>query len=165
MMTWTQKETSLLKDLKNQEQLCVDKYGKYADEACDPELKQLFRTIQQAEQGHLQSVTSLLNGQLPQPGGQQGQQDQQYRQQIHRTEEKIAKGPEICPIFLPGDGNQGLAGEQVVDGHGEKPGNLFQRNTAGVASAGFPFGNSGAGHIKGVGKLFLGQRFLFPEFL
>lgn len=80
MMTWTQKETSLLKDLKNQEQLCVNKYGKYADEACDPELKQLFRTIQQAEQGHLQSVTSLLNGQLPQPGGQQGQQDQQKPQ-------------------------------------------------------------------------------------
>lgn len=28
-MTWTQKETSLLKDLKDQEQLCVDKYAEY----------------------------------------------------------------------------------------------------------------------------------------
>lgn len=77
MMTWTQKEASLLKDLKGQEQLCVDKYGKYADEACDPELKELFRTIQQVEQGHLNTVTTLLNGQMPQQGNAQKQQNQQ----------------------------------------------------------------------------------------
>ena len=77
MMTWTQKEASLLKDLKGQEQLCVDKYGKYADEACDPELKELFRTIQQVEQGHLDTVTTLLNGQMPPQGNQQNQQNQQ----------------------------------------------------------------------------------------
>ena len=77
MMTWTQKETSLLKDLKGQEQLCVDKYGKYADEACDPELKELFRTIQQVEQGHLDTVTALLNGQMPPQGNTQKQQSQQ----------------------------------------------------------------------------------------
>ena len=39
MITWTQKEASLLRDLKSQEQLCVDKYGKYAAAACDPELQ------------------------------------------------------------------------------------------------------------------------------
>ena len=79
MMTWTQKEASLLKDLKSQEQLCVDKYGKYAQEACDPELRNIFRQIQQTEQGHLQTVTTLLNGQMPQQGGQ-GQQNQQQLQ-------------------------------------------------------------------------------------
>ncbi len=77
MMTWTQKESSLLTDLKNQEQLCVDKYGKYADEAHDPELQQLFRSIQQVEQGHLQTVNTLLDGQMPQ---QQGQQQKQKKQ-------------------------------------------------------------------------------------
>ena len=28
-MQWTQKETDLLKDLKGQEQLCVDKYTRH----------------------------------------------------------------------------------------------------------------------------------------
>ena len=32
-MTLTQKETSLLKDLKGQEELCIGKYGRYAAEA------------------------------------------------------------------------------------------------------------------------------------
>ena len=79
MMTWTQKEASLLKDLKGQEQLCVDKYGKYADEAHDPELKALFRQIQQTEQSHLQTVNTLLNGQMPQQNGQQNQQQNPQR--------------------------------------------------------------------------------------
>lgn len=91
MMTWTQKEASLLKDLKGQEQLCVDKYGKYAEQACDHELKQIFRTIQQVEQSHLQSVTSLLNGQMPQQNGQ-SQQGQQNQQQPQRYAEFPSQG-------------------------------------------------------------------------
>jgi len=81
MMNWTQKEASLLKDLKGQEQLCVDKYGKYACQAHDPELKQLFRSIQQTEQQHLQTVTGLLNGQMPQQTGRQSQQTAQAANQ------------------------------------------------------------------------------------
>lgn len=81
MMNWTQKEASLLKDLKSQEQLCVDKYGKYAQQAHDPELQQLFRQIQQTEQQHLQTVTTLMNGQFPQQGAQQ--QNQQAQQAPH----------------------------------------------------------------------------------
>jgi len=34
-MTLTQKESSLIKDLKSQEKLCIDKYTKGANEACD----------------------------------------------------------------------------------------------------------------------------------
>ena len=64
-MNWTQKETSLLKDLKDQEQLCVDKYGKYARQANDPELQQIFRDIRQTEQQHLQTVTGWLGEQPP----------------------------------------------------------------------------------------------------
>ena len=44
-MNLTQKETGLLKDLKDQEQLCVDKYTKYSNDACSQELKDLFCSI------------------------------------------------------------------------------------------------------------------------
>ncbi len=65
-MNWTQKETSLLKDLKNQEQLCVDKYGEYAKRANDPELRALFEDIRRTEQQHLQTVSTWLGEQPPQ---------------------------------------------------------------------------------------------------
>ena len=64
-MNWTQKETSLLKDLKNQEQLCVDKYAEYAKRAHDPELKQLFEDIRQTEQQHLTTVCTWLGEGTP----------------------------------------------------------------------------------------------------
>ena len=61
-MTLTQKETTLLSDLKSQEQLCVEKYNKYSQMAHDPELKNLFSTLSQNEQKHLDTVTQILNG-------------------------------------------------------------------------------------------------------
>lgn len=70
---WTQKELAYLKDLKAKEQLCVDKYRKYAEQALDPALKALFESIGQVEQHHVQLVEGMLNGQLPQqqPGAAQ----------------------------------------------------------------------------------------------
>ena len=41
MMQLSQKETELLKDMKNTEKLCIDKYTKAAEQAHDPQLKQL----------------------------------------------------------------------------------------------------------------------------
>lgn len=70
-MMWTQKEASLLEDLKAQEKLCIEKYGKYAQQAKDPQLKQLFSQIQQTEQQHEQTVTQMLNGTIPQLNQQQ----------------------------------------------------------------------------------------------
>ena len=64
-MNWTQKETSLLKDLKDQEQLCVDKYAEYAKRAHDPELKQLFEDIRATEQQHLTTVCTWLGEGTP----------------------------------------------------------------------------------------------------
>ena len=61
-MTLTQKETTLLSDLKSQEQLCIDKYSKYAAEACDATLKNLFTEIKTTEQGHLNTVNRILSG-------------------------------------------------------------------------------------------------------
>ena len=61
-MTLTQKETDILKDLKSQEQLCIDKYKKYESEACDAELKKVFSHLRQAEENHLMTVCKMLSG-------------------------------------------------------------------------------------------------------
>ncbi|AET67164.1 coat F domain-containing protein [Desulfosporosinus orientis DSM 765] len=74
----SQKEQSLLMDQKTHEETCVDKYAKYANQAQDPQLKQLFNTYSAKEQEHLNSINQLLSGQVPNVGGQQNQgQNQQ----------------------------------------------------------------------------------------
>lgn len=67
-MTLTQKETTLLQDLKSQEQLCVDKYAKYSSDACDSNLKNLFSQIRQTEQQHLDTINQIVGGTVPQLG-------------------------------------------------------------------------------------------------
>ena len=52
-MKLTQKETALLKDLKASEELCIEKYGTYAERAEDPELKQLFETWAEGDDSEL----------------------------------------------------------------------------------------------------------------
>ena len=61
-MTLTSKERDILNDLKSQEQLCINKYQKYEAEACDPQLKGIFKELGDAEQSHLQTVSKLLMG-------------------------------------------------------------------------------------------------------
>lgn len=61
-MTLTQKENSLLTDLKGQEQLCIEKYSMYSERACDPELKQLFASIKSTEQTHLDTINRIIGG-------------------------------------------------------------------------------------------------------
>ena len=61
-MTLTQKEHGLLCDLKTQEQLCIEKYTKYENEACDPQLKTLFAKIKTTEQSHLDTVNRIMGG-------------------------------------------------------------------------------------------------------
>lgn len=61
-MNLTQKETALLKDLKSQEELCIEKYGKYGADACDGALKNLFGSIRATEQSHLATVEKILGG-------------------------------------------------------------------------------------------------------
>ena len=68
-MQLTQKETMLLKDLKDQEQLCVDKYQKYATDAADPQLKALFSQIASTEQQHYDTLTQIESSTPPAPGG------------------------------------------------------------------------------------------------
>ena len=61
-MALTQKETTLLSDLKSQEQLCIDKYTRYESEACDGALKNLFSEIRQTETTHLDTINRILGG-------------------------------------------------------------------------------------------------------
>ena len=61
-MTLTQKESTLLSDLKSQEQLCVEKYGKYEQDAHDPCLKSLFKSIKSTEEGHLSTISRIMSG-------------------------------------------------------------------------------------------------------
>lgn len=69
-MNWTQKEKNFLKDLQSEEKLCIEKYHKAAEAACDPALRRILTKIEQAEQGHCDTVTQMLDGTVPQP--QQG---------------------------------------------------------------------------------------------
>ena len=64
-MQLSQKETSLLKDMKDTEKLCIDKYTQGAQQAKDPQLKQLFISIAQIEQGHYDTLTKIENGNTP----------------------------------------------------------------------------------------------------
>lgn len=61
-MTLTQKENSLLCDLKSQEQLCIEKYGRYEADAHDPCLKNLFESIRSTEQNHLSTISRIMSG-------------------------------------------------------------------------------------------------------
>ena len=62
IMTLTSKERDILNDLKSQEQLCIEKYTKYAEAACDAGLKEVFNSIKNAEQTHLQTINRILGG-------------------------------------------------------------------------------------------------------
>lgn len=67
-MQLTQKETDLLKDLKGQEKLCVEKYSNHASAAVDTQLKNLFTQIAQVEQKHLDIINQIESGAVPSAG-------------------------------------------------------------------------------------------------
>lgn len=60
-MLLTQKEESLIKDLQDQEKLCIDKYNYYAEAAKDPELKNLFNRLKTNEQDHFKALSQILD--------------------------------------------------------------------------------------------------------
>ena len=74
-MKLTQKESMLLQDLKTSEEICIEKYGQYAQKAEDQALADLFLTIRTKEEEHLKTINSLMDGTVPMMGG--GQQNQQ----------------------------------------------------------------------------------------
>ncbi len=80
-MKLTQKESMLLQDLKTSEEICIEKYGQYAQKAEDQALADLFLTIRAKEEEHLKTIESLMDGTVPMmSGGQQNQQGGQSSQ-------------------------------------------------------------------------------------
>ena len=65
-MILKEKERTVIQDLQTQEKSCIEKYGKYAQQAKDPELKNLFQTLQKKEQEHYESLSQVLSGTVPQ---------------------------------------------------------------------------------------------------
>lgn len=58
-MTLTQKEYELLKDLKDQENLCAEKYTRAAEAAVDGQLKGLFTHLADNERQHLATLCEI----------------------------------------------------------------------------------------------------------
>lgn len=53
----------LLNDLRSYEATSVTKYGDYAGRACDGELKNLFTSLKQTQQNHLDTLNGMLGTQ------------------------------------------------------------------------------------------------------
>ena len=64
-MILTSKESDLLKDMKEQEELCIEKYTRYASLAKCPELTELLNSIASTEQEHLKTINEMMAGNDP----------------------------------------------------------------------------------------------------
>lgn len=84
-MLLNEKETMLLQDLKADEKLCVDKYGKYEAEACNSNLKNIFREIGQAEQQHYDTISQILGGTVPNMNMGNSQQAKPQQQSTNQS--------------------------------------------------------------------------------
>lgn len=108
-MPFTQHEKKLLKDIQHEEKLCVDKYHKAAEQAYDPNLKQLLSAIEGHEQSHYDTVTEMLKtGQTPPAPKQQGQQQMPQAQKS-----AVSGGKKQSDAYLMSDL---LATEKYVSG-------------------------------------------------
>ncbi len=70
----TQKERLLLQDQLSHEKVCIEKYSNYAQQAQDPQLKQLFNQYASHERQHYNTINQLLQGQQVTMQQGQGQQ-------------------------------------------------------------------------------------------
>ncbi|MBU5313278.1 spore coat protein [Tissierella carlieri] len=61
----SQKERMILEDGKHQEDVCVKKYQSFANQAKDPNLKQLLNKLASEEQHHYNIINELLQGKKP----------------------------------------------------------------------------------------------------
>ena len=87
-MEITKKEKDLLTDLRDEEELCVQKYDYYAEQACDSGLKELFEEISGDEESHRDSLDQLIAGKMPDFEG-----DEQLAEQ-YQPPKNYSKGSE-----------------------------------------------------------------------
>lgn len=100
-MYLTQKERYLLEDQKSHEELCIKKYSNYANQAKDPQLKQIFTQLGNQEQQHLNTINQIMNGQIPNVNQQQqqGMQNQQ-NQSMSQSGMKNQSDADLCTDLL-----------------------------------------------------------------
>ena len=96
-MILTQKEATLMDDLKNAEKLCIEKYQKHSAEAKDVQLKALFSNIAAVESKHLSMLDSITDGTVPQISqGAGGNKSEKFQANYTMTETPEKK----CDAFL-----------------------------------------------------------------
>ncbi|WP_026895136.1 spore coat protein [Clostridiisalibacter paucivorans] len=100
-MYLTQKERYLLEDQKSHEELCIKKYSNYANQAKDPQLKQIFTQLGNQEQEHLNTINQIMDGQIPNVNQQQqqGMQNQQ-NQSMSQSGMKDQSDADLCTDLL-----------------------------------------------------------------
>jgi spore coat protein CotF len=90
-MQLSPKEKMLLEDLKSHEQMFVQKCTDYANQTSDPQLKQLFQSIAQRKQQHLQTIGQNLNQtQGYASAGQTDQKDAMLCQDVLSTQKYLS---------------------------------------------------------------------------
>ncbi|OCL25463.1 coat protein F [Orenia metallireducens] len=90
----TQKERTLLEDQKSHEEICIQKYKDYANQAQDPELKALFSYYADQEQQHFDPISQILNGTISQLN--QGNQQQNNQPQISQGQTGNPTDYKLC---------------------------------------------------------------------
>jgi spore coat protein CotF len=105
-ITLSTKERMLLEDEKGHEEICVQKYSDYAQQASDQQLKDLFNNHANIEQEHLNTINQLLSGQVTPINNQQGANQQQQQQQGTNAQQQgnsasyNPKDKELCTDML-----------------------------------------------------------------
>ena len=64
-MDFTEKERTMLGELKSHERLCIEKYKRHSECAADSQLKSLFQGLSEEENKHLQSLEQISMGTVP----------------------------------------------------------------------------------------------------
>lgn len=94
MQSLTQKEKMLLQDQAKHEEICIQKYSKYASQAKDQELRNMFNEFAKDEQEHYNTIQGFLTN--PQGAQRPGNQPQSQQYQSPRQATSMqAGGPEL----------------------------------------------------------------------
>ncbi|MFO8061130.1 MAG: ferritin-like domain-containing protein [Bacillota bacterium] len=88
----TQQERKLLQDHTRHEEVCINKYEQYAQQASDPQLRNMFSQFASQERQHRDSLDKLLQGQQPGTGGSVRQGQTSVRR--HKRTETAGADPE-----------------------------------------------------------------------
>ncbi|NLB89279.1 MAG: spore coat protein [Syntrophomonadaceae bacterium] len=115
MLQLTQKERMLLQDQQKHEQICIEKYTNYANQAQDPQLKQLFQSYAQQEQSHLDTINQLLNGQIPnlnQQGQNQAQSPSGQGNQANPT--SMSQNPSVMQGAMGSESDAALCNDMLM---------------------------------------------------